>query len=142
MTLFQPGKEHIDFVSSPASDVTDDKDLLNVRYTRVQRESPDFMTTFEGFDQAVDVRLSTFIFKASPEPLIAVYDFIMSAFVSGNSQQDSTPANSAVVSGNSQPSDRETKGPPTVGESSSERMRVKVQLASVQCECRESNVSN
>jgi vacuolar protein sorting-associated protein 13A/C len=138
MTLFQPGKDNIDFVSSPESDVTDDKDLLNVRYTRVQKESPDFMTTFEGFEQAVDVRLSTFIFKASPEPLIAVYDFIMSAFVSRNSQPDSTPANSAILSGNSQPSDREAKEPTTVSESSIERMRVKVQLASVRCECRES----
>ena len=137
MTLFQPGKENIDFVSSPESDVTDDKDLLNVRYTRVQKESPDFMTTFEGFEQAVDVRLSTFIFKASPEPLIAVYDFIMSAFVSGHSQPDSTPAR-AIVAGNSQPSDREAKEPTTVSGSSSERMRVKVQLASVRCECRES----
>lgn len=138
MTLFQPGKDNIDFVSSPESDVTDDKDLLNVRYTRVQKESPDFITTFEGFEQAVDVRLSTFIFKASPEPLIAVYDFIMSAFVSRNSQPESTPANRAIVSGNSQPSDREAKEPTTVSESSSERMRVKVQLASVRCECRES----
>ena len=124
MTLFQPGKENIDFVSSPESDVTDDKDLLNVRYTRVQKESPDFMTTFEGFEQAVDVRLSTFIFKTSPEPLIAVYDFVMSAFVSGHSQPGSALVNS----------DREAREPTIVSESSSERMRVKVQLASVRCE--------
>lgn len=125
MTLFQPGKENIDFVSSPESDVTDDKDLLNVGYIRVQKDSPNFMTTFEGFEQAVDVRLSTFIFKASPEPLIAVYDFIMSAFVPEKSQTGSALANN----------DREARGFTPVTESSSGRMRIKVQLDSVRREC-------
>ncbi len=125
MTLFQPGKENIDFVSSPESDVTDDNDLLNVGYARVQKDSPNFMTTFEGFEQVVDVRLSTFIFKASPEPLIAVYDFIMSAFVSEKLQPGSTLANN----------NREAREFTPVAESSSGRMRVKVQLDSVRREC-------
>ncbi|KAK2461917.1 hypothetical protein APHAL10511_006380 [Amanita phalloides] len=122
MTLFQPGRNAIDFVSSPESDTTSDANLLHVKYTRIEKKSPDFLTISGGFEQEVDVRLSTFIFQASPEPLIAVYDLIMSAFVSREMQ--------TVASKDT--GDHEAKGLASVEEVSSGRIRVKVNLASVQ----------
>jgi vacuolar protein sorting-associated protein 13A/C len=32
-------------------------------------------------DQSVDVKISTFVFRADPEPVISLYDFIMKTFV-------------------------------------------------------------
>lgn len=60
----------------------DNKDLLSVVYTRVQKSSPDFMTIYGGIDQSLEVKISTFIFRLAPEPVLALYDFIMTTFVS------------------------------------------------------------
>ena len=122
MTLAQPGKQPLDFMSSPESCGTHDKELLNVRYSRVQQESPDFTTVFEGIEQQVDVELSTFIFRASPEPLIDLYDFVMSAFVSKQSQ--------VTVAGATMGKQLETANDKGNG-----KIRVKVQLESVQGMC-------
>ncbi len=81
MNLNQPSGEPIKFMSSVDSDVPQDQDLLFVTYTRVQKDSPEFTSVFEGIDQKVEVRISTFIFRAAPEPVIALYDFIMTTFV-------------------------------------------------------------
>ncbi|KAJ7181657.1 vacuolar protein sorting-associated protein 13 [Mycena crocata] len=81
MSLVQPRAEPIRFVSSPESDLSQDKDLLSLTYRRVQKESPEFLTVYEGIDQSVDIKISTFIFRAAPEPVLALYDFIMTTFV-------------------------------------------------------------
>ncbi|KAF8216245.1 hypothetical protein K438DRAFT_1748990 [Mycena galopus ATCC 62051] len=81
MSVVQPTANPIKFVSSPESDLLEDKDLLSLTYRRVQKESPEFLTIYEGIDQSVDIKLSTFIFRAAPEPVLSLYDFIMTTFV-------------------------------------------------------------
>jgi vacuolar protein sorting-associated protein 13A/C len=56
------------------------RDLLTVHYVRAQREGPEFESLFEGIDQSVDVEISTFVFHAAPEPVLSLYDFIMTTF--------------------------------------------------------------
>ncbi|KAF8622462.1 hypothetical protein AX15_006983 [Amanita polypyramis BW_CC] len=121
MTLFQSRRDPINFVSSLENGTANDLDLLNVRYIRVQKDSPEFMAVSEAFEQEVDIRLSTFIFHASPEPLIAVYDFMMSAFVSREPQVNTALAEN-LEAGQTTPVDDPSNG----------KIRVKVQLASVQ----------
>jgi vacuolar protein sorting-associated protein 13A/C len=60
--------------------------LLKVRYNRVQKESPEFMTVHEGVDQSIDVELSTFNIGIAPEPILSLYDFIMTTFVPQDEQ--------------------------------------------------------
>ena len=60
-------------------------DLLTVKYTRVQQASPEYQPVYEGIDQNVDVKISTFLFRAAPEPVVMLYDFIMTTFVPQNS---------------------------------------------------------
>lgn len=65
---------------------TEDQDrdaLVRVHYLKVQPTSPEFADRFDGIDQNIDIQLSTFIFSASPRPVIALYDFIMATFVPG-----------------------------------------------------------
>lgn len=62
--------------------------LVHIKYTRVQRLSPEFLSIHEGIDQSVDIGLSTFVFSASPEPVLALYDFIMNTFAPGYSDNN------------------------------------------------------
>ncbi|KAF7310912.1 hypothetical protein HMN09_00634500 [Mycena chlorophos] len=119
MNVVQAEAEPVKFVSSPESDLLEDKDLLSLTYRRVQKESPEFLTIYEGIDQSVDIRLSTFVFRAAPEPVVALYDFIMTTFVpqSASSAPETTQASpEAQVSPPAPPS----------------KIRVLVKLASVQ----------
>lgn len=92
MHLNQTGKDPIEFMTSADSGSSQDKDLLIVKYKRAQRESPEFDTLFEGIDQSVDVQISTFIFHAAPEPVVALYDFVMKTFVPDTDGQAAAPA--------------------------------------------------
>lgn len=120
MNLVQPGKEPITFASSAQSVSQSDKDLLTVQYKRGERASPLFSSVFDGIDQSVDVKISTFIFRAAPEPVISLYDFVMTTFVP---QQSNKPMESTEdhVSPQQQPSSP-----------SDEKIRVDVELDSVQ----------
>ncbi|TEB35046.1 hypothetical protein FA13DRAFT_1915662 [Coprinellus micaceus] len=71
--------------AGPAGESTP-TDLLRVKYVRAQRDSPEFESAYEGIDQTVDVKLSTLVFQMEPEPILAVYDFIMTTFVPSFSQ--------------------------------------------------------
>lgn len=78
MNILQAGREPTAFISSEQSN---HQDLVKVQYTRVQRESPEFHTVYDGIDQSVKGDFSTVTIRAEPEPVLAVYDFIMSTFV-------------------------------------------------------------
>ncbi|KAJ7169902.1 vacuolar protein sorting-associated protein 13 [Mycena filopes] len=125
MSVVQPNADPIKFVSSPESDVSEDKDLLSLTYKRVQKESPEFLTIYEGIDQSVDIKISTFIFRAAPEPVLSLYDFIMTTFV-----PQSNPAPPMIESPDQSPS----ASNPEVGApaASGGKIRVLVKLASVQ----------
>lgn len=80
MNIVQPDGDPIRLISSVDTN-DDDKDLLSVSYLHVQRNSPEFSTVYDSIEQNVDVRLSTFIFNAAPEPVISLYDFLITTFV-------------------------------------------------------------
>jgi vacuolar protein sorting-associated protein 13A/C len=81
MNVVQADNDPIQLISSDDTDDGGDKDLLSVSYLRVQRNSPEFSTVYDNIEQGVDVRLSTFIFNAAPEPVISLYDFLITTFV-------------------------------------------------------------
>ncbi|THH34126.1 hypothetical protein EUX98_g96 [Antrodiella citrinella] len=121
MSVVQNGKEPLEFMTSIGTST--ENDLLKVRYTRVQPESPDFMTVYEGSNQGVDVKVTTFIFRVAPEPLVALYDFIMTTFV---------PNRDVVASPAVPPPVSEVLQPAAVAQGPPEKIRVFVKLASVQ----------
>ena len=92
MILTQASGEHIPLLSSTQDESVPDGDLLTVTYARVQPEHADFMPIQEGFDQSIKILLSTFIFHAAPEPVISLYDFIMTTFVPENDASPPVPA--------------------------------------------------
>ncbi len=105
---------------------------MQVHYVRVQKDSPDFVRVFEGIDQHIDVELSTFIFSAEPEPVISLYDFIMTTFLpAGSDVGDPLPPQP--------PQTVPSVGPKNIAQAGSklqtanpDRIRLKLRLISVQ----------
>lgn len=94
---------------------------MTVEYDRVQKASPDYLSKYKGMDQAVDIALSTFVMQADPEPLLDIYDFIMTTFVPS---QQGQPPSSEETGQQAQP----TQAPQTATEQ--QKIHVRVELAS------------
>lgn len=103
-------------------------DLVSIKYVRAQKESPEFMSVYNGIDQTVEVALSTFTFHVAPEPVLTLYDFIMSTFVGGN--EASTTAPTPAGSSPGTPQIEQPPPPPPVDPG---KIKVKVKLTSVRC---------
>jgi vacuolar protein sorting-associated protein 13A/C len=128
MTLTQANGQNIPLLSTTDHNSVPEGDLLTLAYTRSQPEHADFMSKHEGFDQDIKILLSTFIFHAAPEPVISLYDFIMTTFVPEKSvnppQMPSTVQKGEPVSGTHEESEQAL--------TRSSKIRVVVNLASVQ----------
>ncbi|KAJ1311504.1 hypothetical protein OPQ81_009991 [Rhizoctonia solani] len=99
-------------------------DLVRIKYVRVQKESPEFLSIYDEIDQSVDVALSTFTFNVAPEPVLTLYDFIMSTFVGGN--EPATNAPTPTSSGVDTPQVEQPPPPVDPG-----KIRVKLKLTSI-----------
>ncbi|KAI9512588.1 hypothetical protein F5148DRAFT_973480 [Russula earlei] len=122
MEVAEPGFEPLQLFSS-VNGSTGGNDLLRVDYTRVQSDSPEYLSNYEGYDQIICVDVSTVIFRAAPEPLVTLYDLLMTTFVPSSPPGDTlSPAqsSSAVARPAPEPSSRPGK------------LRLLVRLASVQ----------
>jgi vacuolar protein sorting-associated protein 13A/C len=96
MNVVQAAGDPIQLMSSESTGSVI-KDLMKISYKRVQKNSPEFATVYESIDQSVDVQLSTFIFHAAPEPVVSLYDFIMTTFVPQSPEQPANTTLSAIV---------------------------------------------
>jgi vacuolar protein sorting-associated protein 13A/C len=125
MNYLEAGHDPTAFISSESSV---HQDLVKVKYMRVQVESPEFTTVYESINQSVDVEFSTIVLRAQPEPVVAMYDFIMSTFVPAKPAVDPPPTteNQNPIVPPSQP----PSPPPTQG--STEQIRVNINLQGVE----------
>lgn len=123
LAMIEQGKVRKPLLSSAStgSSASEDHKLVKVRYMKVQKDSPEFMTKHDGIDQSVIAELSTFKITVAPEPILALNDFIMTTFV----PQDEQPA--AQV----QKAD-EGEAVVVVPPPSSDKIRVRVHLTSAQ----------
>ncbi|CAO1638595.1 unnamed protein product [Sympodiomycopsis kandeliae] len=104
------------------------KDLVSVKYVRVQPDSPDFMSVYEGIDQSINVELSTINIMLTRVSILAVYDWIMTTFVPSNDGA-STPPAAGTPEGEA---DQVSKSQPsTPQEPRKEKLRVRVKLTEV-----------
>lgn len=132
MNIYQPGLPTIEFMSS--ADTASQDDLLVVRYKKCQSESPVFLTQFDGIDQAVDIKISTFTFRAAPEPVLAVYDFVMTTFVPGPASDQQQPQVAPTAGGDGVPGQNKDVAPVAVAgqQRATQKIGVLVNMASVQ----------
>lgn len=124
MDVVQTGKEPIKFISSAATESSEE--LLTVKYNRVQPQSPQFASVYEGINQSVNITVTTVVVLASPEPVITLYDFIMTTFVpEGNNQN-------AIASPEAADPEAEGQDSPAVQAASTDKIKVILKLAGVQ----------
>jgi vacuolar protein sorting-associated protein 13A/C len=111
LAMIEQGKPKRPLLSSVAEH---EDALVKVRYQKVQKDSPEYMTKHDGVDQSVDAELSTFGITVAPEPILALNDFIMTTFVPQDQPQ------------------QEKKEAPV--QQSADKIRVRVRLTSAQGE--------
>jgi len=131
MKVAEPGFEPLQLFSSVGRSTgkgpsSAGKDLLRVDYTRIQNNSPDYLSLYEGYDQIISVDVSTVIFRAAPEPLVTLYDLLMATFVPPSPSPGDAPSLAQDSSAVSQPT-RESS-------SQTGKLRLLVKLASVESE--------
>ncbi|OLL22292.1 Vacuolar protein sorting-associated protein 13 [Neolecta irregularis DAH-3] len=72
--------------SARAADKEQTQELIRVKYTSVQNDSPDFMEVYEGIQQNIDVHISTINVIVTRRSILTLYDYIILTFISP--QQD------------------------------------------------------
>ncbi len=113
-------------ITSEVDQTNSTKHLLHVKYEKVNKESPDFMTVYEGIETHVDVSLATINLVITRRTLLTLQDFIMTTFQS--------PPQSAKAIRDKDQEDKE--GPQTeevtkYDPPSDNKMRIKIHLKSI-----------
>lgn len=85
-----------DGTTSHAESPSTPRDLVRVKYTRVQTDSPEFMTVHEGTDQSVNVELSTINIMLTRVSILVVYDWIMTVSHSNYASQKQSTEKSLI----------------------------------------------
>ncbi|KAI0483961.1 vacuolar protein sorting-associated protein 13 [Xylariaceae sp. FL0804] len=91
-----PSAEFKSIVSSgDVEDHQQQRDLVRVKFTKVKRESPEFMPTYEGIETNVNVAVSTINLIVTRKTLLTLLDFILVTFT--NNDTSSGQASNKVV---------------------------------------------
>ncbi|WWD17860.1 hypothetical protein CI109_102304 [Kwoniella shandongensis] len=125
LAMIEQGSARKPLLSSAneGSDSPSDLKLVQVKFNKVQKDSPEFMTRHEGVDMSIDTELSTFKFTIAPEPILTLYDFIMTTFVPRDEEE---AAKADGVNGNSKEESAVQE------EESTDKLRIRVKLTSAQ----------
>ncbi|KAL9556691.1 hypothetical protein MBANPS3_001742 [Mucor bainieri] len=78
---------------------TNDKNLVNVKYRKASREHPRFQDVYQGYDQTVDVVLSTLTVVVTRKSLLRIYNWIMNTFTAPPASNTATMAGKEVYEG-------------------------------------------
>ena len=119
-----PSPEFKRIVSSDGSDSDQGKELFNVKFVKVNPESPEFDSTYEGIATNLDVSVSTIDLVVTRRTLLTLLDFVLDTFTSPEPQQ----ASKAIESG-----DAKKKQTPQTEDSppSTDKIRIKANLKSI-----------
>jgi len=129
-----------DFVDNPpaefksivsSGDVEDrqqQRDLVHVKFVRVNKESPEFMSKYEGVEMNVDVAVSTINVVVTRKTLLTLLDFILVTFT--NNEAD-TPQQKAITDNGEETNVELVLPPPTSQQGETGAIRVKVDLKSI-----------
>ncbi|KAL8710768.1 MAG: hypothetical protein Q9220_004786 [cf. Caloplaca sp. 1 TL-2023] len=119
-----PSPEFKKIISSRAFGAKEDKDLFNVKFVKVNNDSPEFMSTYEGIATNLDVSISTLNVIVTRKTLLTLLDFVLITFASPD---PSAPAIEDAPS----PDSPTPESPKEVPEQSSDKLRIKVDLESI-----------
>lgn len=75
-----PSPEFKKIVSSQGFDAEEDKDLFTVKFIKVNKDSPEFMSTYEGIATHLDASVSTLNLVVTRKTLLTLLDFVLVTF--------------------------------------------------------------
>ena len=121
-----PTPEFKKIVSSEGFEADEKKDLLNVKFVKVNSDSPELDTTYEGIATNLDVAVSTINLVVTRKTLLTLLDFVLITFASPG---DTAPPKKAI-----EESDKASKDiavPEADTPKSADKIRIKAVLQSV-----------
>ncbi|KAF2654929.1 vacuolar protein sorting-associated protein 13 [Lophiostoma macrostomum CBS 122681] len=83
-----PLPEFRNIISSEDVDEKEQKDLFSLKFVKVNKESPEFQTKYEGIATNLDVAVSTINLIVTRRTLLTLLDFVLITFASPGSPQD------------------------------------------------------
>ena len=119
-----PRPEFKKIISSEGFDAKSDKELLTVKFVKVNNESPEFDSTYEGIATNLDVSVSTINVIVTRKTLLTLLDFVMTTFA-GSDQSGSAEQ---VIDGNE--ADRDVSSE-TCTTQNPDKIRIKAELDSI-----------
>jgi vacuolar protein sorting-associated protein 13A/C len=90
-----PSPAFKNIVSSQDIHEKDEKDLFNLKFVKVNKDSPDFESTYESIATNLDVSISTLNLVVTRKTLLTLLDFVLVTFASPNESQQLDSAESA-----------------------------------------------
>ncbi|AEO58474.1 hypothetical protein MYCTH_2305828 [Thermothelomyces thermophilus ATCC 42464] len=106
------------------------RDLVHVRFVRVQKESPEFMTVYDGVETNVDVAISTINLVVTRKTLLTLLDFILVTFTN-NQSANGPSASQKTITDQDLATDAELEPLSPVEQPEGGAIRVKVDLKSI-----------
>jgi len=119
-----PSPEFKKIISSQGFDAKEDKDLFNVKFVKVQADSPEFQSTYEGIATNLDVSMSTINLVVTRRTLLTLLDFVLITFASPD--QPSEPPKAIESPG--KPKEQDKANDPS---RRTDKIRIKADLESV-----------
>jgi len=129
-----------DFVSNPpaefksivsSGDVEDRKqhrELVHVKFIRVNKASPEFMSKYDGIEMNVDVAITTINLIVTRKTLLTLLDFILVTFTGGNNDAGAKQQKAVTAADDDSGPQVSVEPPP---ETTTGAIRVKVDLKSI-----------
>lgn len=129
-----------DFVDNPPAEFksivstgdVDDRqhqtDLVHVKFVRVKKESPEFMSVYDGVETNVDVAVSTINLVVTRKTLLTLLDFILVTFTTNN---NAPPPSRKAITDDESETNIEVEPPLDVEQQEGGPIRVKVDLKSI-----------
>ena len=122
----EPGPEFKQIISSKDSGAEEGKDLFNIRFVKVNPESPEFKSTYESIATNLDVSVSTINLVVTRKTLLTLLDFVLLTFASSDGQ---TTTNDNAIKAKS---DEEAKSDDSIQKKGqADKIRIKAELKSV-----------
>ncbi|GKT94580.1 vacuolar protein sorting-associated protein 13 [Colletotrichum tofieldiae] len=133
-----PSAEFKSIVSSgDVEDREQNRSLVSVKFTRVNRLSPEFMPVYEGVETNVTAAISTINLIVTRKTLLTLLDFILATFTGNNNEAATLQEQKVVLDSDDDDDDDEeveiaVDAPPEDAPANAGSIRVKVDLKSIQ----------
>ncbi|EEH20971.2 hypothetical protein PABG_03202 [Paracoccidioides brasiliensis Pb03] len=83
-----PAPEFKQIISSKGFDANEERDLVNLKFVRVNPNSPEFMSTYDGTEMNLDLSISTINLVVTRKTLLTLLDFVLITFTNPDNKDN------------------------------------------------------